>query len=161
MALRIREAEGSDYEELSALFEEGDAWHREHLPRVFQKPEGVVRSREYILDLLANDDVALFVAELGGRLVGLISAMIREAPDVPLFVPRRYAMIDNVVVRAGYRRAGIGRALMARVHEWAAEAGVDSVELHVWEFNEGAIEFYRELGYETSSRRMSRRLPKR
>ncbi len=161
MALSIRKAETSDYEELSALFEEGDAWHREHLPRIFQKPEGVVRSREYIRGLLADEGSALFVAELEGRLVGLISAVIREAPDVPLFVPRRYAIIDNVVVKAGYRRAGIGRALMERAHEWAVEAGVESVELNVWEFNAGALEFYRGLGYETSSRRMSRRLPKR
>jgi ribosomal protein S18 acetylase RimI-like enzyme len=66
--------------------------------------------------------------------------------------------IDNLAVRKGFRRAGIGRALMEKAHEWALAKGVDIIELNVWEFNQGAIEFYHGLGYETASRKMSRRL---
>jgi ribosomal protein S18 acetylase RimI-like enzyme len=32
------------------------------------------------------------------------------------------------------------------------------IELNVWEFNRGAMAFYRQLGYRTTSRKMSKRL---
>lgn len=47
---------------------------------------------------------------------------------------------------------------MEKAHEWVQAKGLDSVELNVYEFNRAAIEFYLNLGYETTSRRMSRQL---
>ena len=155
MKLNIREAVASDYDDLCALFEEADALHRENLPRIFQKPGGAARGRDYVDGLITDDAVGFFVAQAGDRLVGLIYVMIRESPDVPILTRRRYAVVDTVVVKNEYRRAGIGRALMEKTREWAVAEGADSIELHVWEFNQGAIEFYRALGYETASRRMS------
>ena len=158
MKLTIRAAVASDHDDLCALFDEGDALHRETLPRVFQKPEGAVRSRDYVLGLIADEAAGFFVAQVGDRLVGLICVMIREAPELPIFVPRRYAVVDNLAVKDEFRRAGIGRALMETAHEWAVAKGADSIELNVYEFNRGAIEFYQTLGYKTASRKMSKQL---
>jgi len=158
MKLSIREAVASDYDDLCSLFDEGDALHRESLPHVFQKSEGPVREEEYVLGLTSDEAVGLFVAEVGNRIVGLVCVVIRESPAVPILVPRRYAVVDNLVVRESLRRAGIGRALMEKAHAWALAKGADVIELNVWEFNEGAREFYHRLGYETASRKMSRRL---
>lgn len=158
MTLTVREAVASDYDDLCALFDEGDALHRENLPRVFRKPQGAIRSREYVLDLISDEAVGFFVAQSGDRLVGLICVAIRESPDFPIFVPRRYAVIDNVVVRKTFRRAGVGRALMERAQAWAVAHAAESIELNVWEFNQEAVEFYRTLGYATVSRKMWKRL---
>ena len=108
--------------------------------------------------MIADEAVGLFVAQVGDRLVGLICIMIRESPQVPIFVQRRYAVVDCVVAKGELRRAGIGRALVKKAHEWAVAKGAESVELNVWEFNQGAIQFYQMLGYETASRKMSKRL---
>ncbi|UCC87873.1 MAG: GNAT family N-acetyltransferase [Anaerolineales bacterium] len=158
MKLSIREAVATDYDDLCALFDEEDAPHRENLPRIFQKPRGAVRGRDYVLGLIADEAVGFFVAQVGDRLVGLICVMIRESPEISIFVRRRYTVVNDVVVKEEFRRAGIGRALMEEVHEWAVAEGANSIELNVWEFNQGAIEFYQTLGYETTSRKMSRRL---
>ena len=158
MKLSIREAVVSDYDDLCALFDEGDALHRENLPRIFQKPRGAVRGRDYVLGLIADEAVGFFVAQVRDRLVGLICVMIRESLEVPIFVRRRYTVVNDVVVKEEFRRAGIGRALMEKAHEWAVAEGADSIELNVWEFNQGAIEFYQTLGYETTCRKMSKRL---
>ena len=158
MKLNIREAVASDYESLCVLFDEGDALHRENLPWIFQKPREAVRERDYVLGLIADEAVGFFVAQVGDRLVGSICVMIRESPEVPIFVRRRYTVINDVVVKEGFRRAGIGRALMEKAHEWAVAEGAESIELNVWEFNQEATEFYKTLGYETASRKMSRRL---
>jgi ribosomal protein S18 acetylase RimI-like enzyme len=160
MDLRIREAEASDYDALCALFDEVDSLHRTHLPHIFQEPDGPARDKALILGLLQDEAVGLFVAEVDHRLVGLIFVFVREPPEIPILVPRRYALIDNIVVKEVFRRSGIGRALMEKAQRWALAQGADSVELSVWEFNHGAIAFYQTLGYETCSRRMSKRLRK-
>jgi GNAT superfamily N-acetyltransferase len=158
MELSIREAVASDYDELCDVFDEGDALHRDNLPRIFQKPRGAVRGRDYVLGLIADEAVGFFVAQVGDRLVGLICVMIKESPEVPIFVRRRYTVVNDLVVKDGFRRAGIGRALMEKAHDWAVAEGADSIELNVWEFNREAIDFYQTLGYETASRKMNKRL---
>ena len=45
---------------------------------------------------------------------------------------------------------------MATAERWAAERGLHEIELSVWEFNQGAIAFYTELGYVTERRKMRR-----
>jgi ribosomal protein S18 acetylase RimI-like enzyme len=154
----IREARTQDYEALCPLLDEVDAYHRQALPQVYRAPDGPARSREYVLAIIASHDAALYVAEEDGQIVGLVHVLVRQAPDVPILVPRRYAVIENIVVSRAHRRRGIGRALIERAQHWAAEQGLTRVELNVWEFNEGAMAFYRELGYTTATRRMWRAL---
>jgi ribosomal protein S18 acetylase RimI-like enzyme len=154
----IREAVPSDHLDLCALFEEVDALHRAHLPSIFQQPAGPARSEEHVLGLIADPSAGLFVAQVGDRLAGLVCVLLREPPEIPLFVRRRYAVVEDLVVQDAFRRAGIGRALMEHAQRWAVAQGAGSIELGVWEFNQDAIEFYRALGYDTVSRRMSKRL---
>jgi len=108
--------------------------------------------------LLADEKVGLFVAEAEGALVGFLHAIIRDAPAIPVCVPRRYAVIDSTGVKSSFRRHGIGRKLMDRLQEWAVRKGATAIELNVYECNETAIAFYRRQGYDTISRRMSRAL---
>jgi ribosomal protein S18 acetylase RimI-like enzyme len=154
----IRKATASDYEALCTLFEEIDALHRDNLPHRFQKPPGPARSADYVAGLILDEDVGLFVAQVEDQLVGFTCFRIRETSPVPILVRRRYAFVDDLVVSEPHRRKGIGRELADKGHEWALSKGADSVELNVWTFNEGAIAFYRQLGYETASQRMVRQL---
>ena len=152
----IREARAADYREVCEIMEEADRLHRENLPGRFKRPEGPVRTREYLLSLMADPDVALFVAVEGERLVGVVHVLIRETRDIPILVSRRYGFVENLVVREGLRRKGIGSALMERAHEWARSRGATEIELNVYEFNQSAIGLYRKLGYATISRYMGR-----
>lgn len=158
MELIIRDAVESDYDFLRELFEEGDAFHRENVPYVFQKPIGPARDTDYVQRLIVDETVGLFVADMDSRLVGLICIFLREAPAIPILVPRRYAYIDNLVVSHNYRHRGVGQALMAKAHQWTISKNVHEIELNVWEFNNQAIEFYEKLGYEVTSLRMFKRL---
>jgi len=158
MELIIREAVESDYDFLCELFEEGDAFHRENVTYVFQKPEGPSRDADYVNRLISDENVGLFIALIESRPVGLICIFIREAPTIPILVPRRYAYIDNLVVSQNYRHRGIGRALMAKAHHWTISKNVHEIELNVWAFNNQAIDFYEKLGYEVTSLRMRKRL---
>ena len=158
MKATIREARAHDYPQLCALIEEVDALHRDRLPDTFQKPLGPIRDEDYISYLIDSEHAGVFVAERAGQLVGFVQIMLAESPDIPICVPRRYALIDNLVVKSDLRRSGIGQALMNRASAWATAQGAISIELTVYDFNEAALEFYRALGYKMLRHTMSKKL---
>ncbi|GAB4384161.1 MAG: GNAT family N-acetyltransferase [Elainellaceae cyanobacterium] len=154
----VHSATVQDYNALCQLFREVDVLHQQHLPEVFQHAEGSVKEHDYFLNLIADDNVALYLARLGQQITGFVHAAIQETPNVPIFVPRRYVVIVGIAVAAEYRDSGIGRVLMDHVHHWAFDKGARSIELNVYEFNKGAIAFYERLGYQTLSRRLVKSL---
>ena len=150
----IRVARRDDYEELCTVIKELDDFHADALPRFFRRFDGAARSLEWFSATLESPESLLLVAEHEGALVGFLSALVRQNPDMPMFVPRRWLQVDNVAVRQAYRGMGIGRALMDEAHAWALAQGLADVELTVWEFNRDAIAFYEALGYTTIVRRL-------
>jgi ribosomal protein S18 acetylase RimI-like enzyme len=157
MDAHIREVTENDYAALCALIEFGDAYHRTHLPYRFKAPQGASRERDYILEMIADESIGLFVVEQQDKLLGYLKVMLMYTRDIPILVSRCYAVVDNLVVDPEFRRRGIGWSLMEHAHQWAREKGATEVELNVYEFNQSAMALYRQLGYETISRRM--RLP--
>src|SRR5689334_3550317 len=135
MEIHVRKATADDYNSLCELFDEIDDLHRDHLPQLFQKPGGAARERDYYSELIADENVALFVAEVGENLVGFVHALVRDTPAFPVFVPRHYAIVDGIVVKSGFQNHGIGRLLMDKMQEWATSRGATSIELNVYEFN--------------------------
>jgi ribosomal protein S18 acetylase RimI-like enzyme len=160
MEISVRKATADDYNTLGELFDEIDALHRDNLPHIFQKPNGAAREPDYYLGLIADENIALLVAEAGQKLVGFVHAIVREPPALPVFVPRRYAIVEGIVVKSEFRNHGTGGILMDKMQEWAIAKGATSIELNVYEFNETAISFYERLGYQTFSRKMSKELKK-
>lgn len=152
----IRPAIGDDYPRLSRVFEEAEAFHREALPHVFRKPEGLFPPREVYTWMVESDEATLLVAELDGELVGFVTVREESAPDDSILQPSKYAVVDMLAVRRDRQREGTGKALMEATHEWARSRGLTEIELHVWEFNDRAIEFYQPLGYTTAQRVMRR-----
>jgi ribosomal protein S18 acetylase RimI-like enzyme len=150
----IRVARRDDYEGLCAISKELDDFHADALPRFFHRFDGPARSLEWFTEALESPDTLLLVAQHEGVIAGFLSALVRQNPDMPMFVPRRWLQVDNVAVLRAYRGMGIGRALMDEAHAWARAQGLADVELTVWEFNQDAIAFYEALGYTTIVRRL-------
>lgn len=96
---------------------------------------------------LADDDHRVFVAEAAGRPVALMTLSILFS----LYEDRPYAVIDELIVAAGYRGRGIGRRLLDRAFAYARERGCCEVCLDTTPGNEGALRFYREYGFDRES----------
>lgn len=63
------------------------------------------------------------------------------------------AELESVLVRAGCRRRGVGRALVNAWLAWAAENGAGSAHLEVRESHAAALQLYREIGLSVIGRR--------
>jgi RimJ/RimL family protein N-acetyltransferase len=99
--------------------------------------------RRYIRALQRHPDAALFVAELDtGELVGRLSLMRDPHPA------SSHVADLGLMVAMGYRRLGIGTALMEAAESWARESKIEKLELHVFPYNTAAIALYEKLGYE-------------
>jgi GNAT superfamily N-acetyltransferase len=88
----------------------------------------------------------LLVAEIGGRLVGLMHVFDRPAVENP-----REAVVQALVVDRACRRSGIGTRLMAEAERWGRERGCRSVVLSSNVARRPAHALYAALGYSVSA----------
>jgi GNAT superfamily N-acetyltransferase len=58
------------------------------------------------------------------------------------------AIVTAVYVAPEWRTRGLGRAVSAAVIDWARQLGVDSIRLHVADWNDAARRLYESLGFE-------------
>ena len=158
MTPAIREATEGDFEALCTVVDEVDELHRRALPHRFKASEGPARPSEYFVDAIRADDVGLFVAEIAGQMVGLVHVIVKDVAAMPILVPRRYAVVENLVVLRRHRRRGVGRALLERAEGWARAKGATSIELNVYAFNQGARTFYAERGFRILSHHLTKSL---
>lgn len=143
----VRTATEGDYDGVGALLGEVDELHRLNVPWLFQRPAAEPRSNDFFQRLCESDDQALLVADAAGHVVGAATVLVRAAPDLALFVPQSWGVLDNLAVAKTWRRRGVGTALTREAERWSKSRGANWVELGVYEFNEQARSFYRALGY--------------
>ncbi len=101
----------------------------------------VADERRYLKAVRRHPDAAVFVAETDDRIVGRLSISRDPHPA------SRHVADLGLMVAAGARRQGVGRALLEAAVEWARGAGVRKVELHVFPHNEPAIRLYEAFGF--------------
>jgi RimJ/RimL family protein N-acetyltransferase len=138
--MRIRRAEPSDAEGLARL---GDA--------VGSEPEGwlvttngwrnVAEERRYLRAIRRYPNAAVFVADDDGLVVGRLSVARDQHPA------SRHVADLGLMVAATHRRRGIGTALLQAAVDWARDADVRKLELHVFPYNKGAIALYEQFGF--------------
>ena len=150
----IRIATISDLDGILEAFAEVDEMHAIALPHIFRHSSHASSNRSFYSTLLSQENTRIFVSEINGEISGALYAYVEEATNYPLTNPRRYLTISILVVKANFRRMGIGLALMEKAHAWARQLGLRTVELKVWEFNEAARRFYESMGYTTANRKM-------
>jgi RimJ/RimL family protein N-acetyltransferase len=99
--------------------------------------------RRYLKAIRRYPDAAVYVAETeDGELVGRLSLSRDQHPS------SSHVADLGLMVAAGWRRLGIGRALLETAVAWADGAGVRKLELHVFPHNEAAIKLYEQFGFE-------------
>jgi GNAT superfamily N-acetyltransferase len=145
-AFAIRAATAHDYLGVVKALAEVDELHRAQLPWLFCVPSVEPRSREFLEQILNSKSSHVLVAD-AGAIVGVATVLVRTAPDLSVFIPQSWAVLDNIAVTQPWRRQGVGKALVLAAETWAREQGLGWLELGVYEFNREARAFYEALGY--------------
>ena len=139
---RIRRAEPADAAELVRLGREVGAEPGRWLITASDW-RSVADERRYLKAVRRFPHAAVFVAEAGeGEIVARLSLSRDQHPS------SSHVADLGLMVDAGWRRRGIGRALLAAAVDWAGQVGVRKIELHVFPHNEAAIKLYEEFGFE-------------
>jgi len=141
--LKVRQAVPEDLPAVVSLFQELDRLQRDW--RVFTPRPGIydevaVKYRE----AMQADDRLVVVAEENGDVVGMAYA---ESRVPSRFSDERALEISGVMVRAGHRGRGVGRAMVEELASFATARGVNWIELKSFLPNETAMEFWRALGF--------------
>jgi RimJ/RimL family protein N-acetyltransferase len=140
---RIRRAQPGDAEALTELANvvssEPEAW----LISADGDWRSAAEERRYLKALRRFPHAAVFVAEAED---GSVVARLSIARDQH---PASAHVADlGLMVAAGHRRRGIGRALLDTAVSWAKANGVRKLELHVFPWNEPALKLYEAFGFE-------------
>lgn len=150
----IRKATRDDIDAIQRLYRQLDRHHVELLPDVFQPVDGDARAMDVVEAFIQDEDADYLVAECGHEIVGFLNIRQRSHPPFPMFRPRGFAMVENVVVDESRRGQGIGTALLDAVVRWAKDRGLTAIQTTVWASNDGARGFYVERGFRTLTERL-------
>jgi RimJ/RimL family protein N-acetyltransferase len=143
MDFLVRSADPGDAEQLARLADAVSAEPEGWLISVAGEWRSVGDERRYLKALRRYAHAAVFVAERDdGTLVGRLSAGRDQHPA------SAHVADVGLMVAAGARRQGVGTALLRAAVDWAREAGIRKLELHVFPWNEAAIALYESFGFE-------------
>lgn len=154
----IRHAVAGDRQQLQQLWRGLNRLHAGLRPDYFQVPEGVPCALHALLKDKLGPGRALLVSERQGEVLGFVLVGVHDTPDDPLLVRQRRAYVEDMAVAEAHRRQGIGQALVRAALRWGQEQGAVQALLTVWEGNDAAEAFYRELGFASLSRVLACRI---
>jgi GNAT superfamily N-acetyltransferase len=123
---------------------EEDAEAVNELVRQLGYPNDVGKTETAIRAVLGSEIADAFVAEdATGQVIGwahvFMAPFIESGPN---------AELGGLVVDEKHRGGGAGRALIARIEEWARERGANEISLRSNIVRDGAHKFYQHLGFE-------------
>jgi len=147
---KVRPADPSDAEALTRLAEAVSAEPEGWLISANGEWRTVGDERRYLKALRRYPNAAVFVAERSdAAIIGRLS-LARDAHPASAHV----ADLGLMVAKAA-RGHGVGRGLLEAGVDWARGASIRKLELHVFPWNEPAIQLYERFGFEREGYRRS------
>lgn len=112
------------------------------IPRRDEGPYKVESAEEL---KVIRDDLFRYIVEYSGRPIG--EAVLMLDPPHLLIKNVKTAWIGMAVCEQEYWRKGVGRILMQFLEKESLRLGAERIELGVFEFNERAQNFYKNMGF--------------
>ncbi len=151
--MKVRFAEESELERVNELRKQVNDLHVEGKPEVF-KPGFPQELHDFIYKIWEDPEQEIVVAEQDGIICGFAVLHHICKPENPFMYERDFLDIDEFCVDEAYRRQGAATAMIGFIRQYAKDKGFHRIELNMWEFNKGALEFYEAAGFTTFRRYM-------
>ena len=140
----IRRAEIKDIAGIIELLHQVNMVHHVLRPDLF-KPYTTKYNEQELEALMGDDSKPIFVFEDGGVL-GHAFCMITEVKGDKLLQDIKTLYIDDICVDENARGQHVGKALYEYVRDYAASIGCNNITLNVWDGNDAALSFYKNMG---------------
>ena len=140
----IRRAEIKDISGIISLLHQVNMVHHVLRPDLF-KPYTTKYNEQELEALIGDDSNPIFVFE-DGAVLGHAFCMITEVKGDKLLQDIKTLYIDDICVDENARGKHVGKALYEYVHDYAKSIGCNNITLNVWDGNDAALSFYRNMG---------------
>ena len=140
----IRRAEKKDIQGLINLLYQVDAVHNGIRPDLFKGNTSKYTEQE--LEEIINDDSKPIFVYDDGKILGHAFCQISEVKNHRLLQDVKTLYIDDICVDEQSRGHHIGKALYEHVYNYAKSIGCHNITLNVWEGNDSAYNFYKQMG---------------
>ena len=148
----IRRAEEKDIEGLIELLYQVDAVHHGIRPDLF-KGNTPKYSEQDLKAILTDEDKPIFVYD-DGEVQGYAFCQITEVKDHKLLENVKTLYIDDICVDECARGKHIGKTLYEHVLNYARSIQCHHITLNVWEGNNPALSFYKNMGMQVQKTTM-------
>ena len=140
----VRRANKNDIKRIIELLHQVDMVHHVLRPDLF-KPNTTKYDERELEVLLSDDSKPVFVFD-DGTVLGHAFCIITEVTDDKLLQDIKTLYIDDICVDEKARGKHVGKALYEFVHDYAQSIGCNNITLNVWDGNDPALNFYRNMG---------------
>ena len=140
----IRKAEKRDIQSIIELLHQVNMVHHVLRPDLF-KPNTTKYNEQELGAMLEDDRKPIFVFE-DGAVLGYAFCIVTEVKDDILLQDIKTLYIDDICVDEKARGRHVGKALYEYVRDYAQSIGCNNVTLNVWDGNDSALHFYRNMG---------------
>ena len=140
----IRRAEIKDIPGIISLLHQVNMVHHVLRPDLF-KPYTTKYNEQELEALIGDDNKPIFVFD-NGEVLGHAFCMITEVKGDKLLQDIKTLYIDDICVDENARGKHIGKALYEYVRDYAQSIGCNNITLNVWDGNDAALSFYRNMG---------------
>ena len=109
------------------------------------KPHTTKYNEQELEVMFDDDSKPIFVFD-NGEVMGYAFCQISEVKDDQLLEDIKTLYVDDICIDENARGQHIGKALYEFVRDYAQSIGCNNITLNVWEGNDAALSFYKNMG---------------
>ena len=148
----IRKAGNKDIQRIIELLHQVNMVHHVIRPDLF-KPHTTKYNEQELEAMFKDDSKPVFVYD-DGDVLGYAFCQTTEVKDNLLLEDNKTLYIDDICVDEKARGKHVGKALYEYVRDYARSIGCHNITLNVWEGNNPAISFYKNMGMQVQKTTM-------
>ena len=150
--MMIRKANQEDVKRVIELLHQVNMVHHVLRPDLF-KPHTTKYNEQELTSLLKDENKPIFVY-VDGIVLGYAFCQVSEVKDNQLLEDIKTLYIDDICVDENARGKHIGKALYEHVRNYAESIGCNNITLNVWDGNDPAWHFYKDMGMQVQKTTM-------
>jgi len=148
----IRKANKNDVQRIIDLLHQVNMVHYEIRPDLFKPHTTKYNAQE--LEAMFDDDRTPIMVYDDGDVRGYAFCQITDVKNHLLLQDNKSLYIDDICVDEKARGKHVGKALFDYVCEYAKSIGCHNITLNVWDGNDAACNFYKNMGMQVQKTTM-------